>query len=261
MVGGITAVLASRRAALFVALLAAIVAYYVWHDGLRDLARDWDVVFLGLALIPAVFALLLVALPVRAWRGALPAGIVAAALAVVCELADLDIAGNFAKLAAAALIGFWFLGLFETLWWAVLVAFVVPVVDSYSVWRGPTRHIVEEREEIFTALSIGFPVWGTEGSANLGLPDLLFFAVFLAAADRWGLRLRWTWLAMALSFGTTLALAVWGNVDGLPALPLLCLGFLAPNADLLWRRWRERRGGRVGPWAGGSSGERSSSPE
>ena len=238
--GGITAVLGPRRAALFAALAAALLAYYVWHDSLRDLPRDWDVVFLGLALIPAVFALVLVALPVRRSRWALPAGVAVALLAAACQLADLDIAANFAKLAAATLIGFWFLGVFESLWWAVLVALVVPVVDSYSVWRGPTRHIVEEREEVFTALSIGFPVWGIEGSAQLGIPDLLFFAVFLAAADRWGLRLWWTWLAMALSFGTTLALAVWGDVDGLPALPLLCLGFLAPNADILWRRWRDR---------------------
>lgn len=232
--------MSSRRAALFAALAAALVAYYLWHDALQDLPRDWDIVFLGLVLIPATFALLLVALPVRRWRGVLPAGVAIAVLAAVCELAGLDIAANFAKLAAAALLGFWFLGVFESLWWAVLVAFVVPIVDSYSVWRGPTRHIVDEREEIFTALSIGFPVWGIEGSAQLGIPDLLFFAVFLAAAHRWGLRLWWTWLAMALSFGTTLALAVWGDVDGLPALPLLCLGFLAPNADLLWRRWRER---------------------
>jgi hypothetical protein len=43
---------------------------------------------------------------------------------------------------------------------------------------------------------------------------------------------------MTLSFGATLALTVWFDIGGLPALPLLSLGFLAPNADLLWRKLR-----------------------
>jgi hypothetical protein len=30
----------------------------------------------------------------------------------------------------------------------------------------------------------------------------------------------------------------WWDVSGLPALPGISLGFLAANADLLWRRWR-----------------------
>ena len=70
------------------------------------------------------------------------------------------------------------------------------------------------------------------------MPDLLFFALFLGAAARWKLRVRLTWLAMTLSFGATLALTVWFDISGLPALPLLSFGFLAPNADILWRRLR-----------------------
>ena len=55
---------------------------------------------------------------------------------------------------------------------------------------------------------------------------------------RWHLRVRLTWLAMTLSFGATLALTVAFDISGLPALPLLSFGFLAPNADLLWRKLR-----------------------
>ena len=81
-----------------------------------------------------------------------------------------------------------------------------------------------------------------EGSfARLGPPDILFFGLFLAAAARFRLRVGWTWLAMAASFGTTLALAVWLELSGLPALPLLSLGFLIPNADLIWREIRGAR--------------------
>jgi hypothetical protein len=43
---------------------------------------------------------------------------------------------------------------------------------------------------------------------------------------------------MTLSFGATMALAVAFDINGLPALPLLALGFLGPNADLLWKKLR-----------------------
>ncbi len=34
------------------------------------------------------------------------------------------------------------------------------------------------------------------------------------------------------------ALAVYFELTGLPALPLLAFGFLLPNADLLWKKLR-----------------------
>jgi len=82
-----------------------------------------------------------------------------------------------------------------------------------------------------------------DSTSQLGLPDLLFFALFLAAAERFGLRRGATWLAMALSFGLTLVGAYVFDAGGLPALPLLAFGFLLPNADVLWRAFRTRRRG------------------
>jgi hypothetical protein len=71
---------------------------------------------------------------------------------------------------------------------------------------------------------------------NVGPPDIVFFALFLAAADRFRLRVAATWAAMTGCLAITLALVWWwDDVAGLPALPAVCLGFLAPNADLLWR--------------------------
>jgi hypothetical protein len=124
-----------------------------------------------------------------------------------------------------------------------LVAAMIPVIDSLSVWRGPTRHIVTEQREVFTTLSFAFPVPGGAGSANLGLPDLLFFALFLGATVRWRLRVGWTWVAMVAALGATMALAVMWDVGGLPALPAVSVGFLLVNADLIWRQLKGRHAG------------------
>jgi hypothetical protein len=116
-------------------------------------------------------------------------------------------------------------------------------VDTYSVFQGPTKVIVEEQPQIFDALSIAFPLPGEHNSAQLGLPDVLFFALFLGAAVRFALRPGLTWVLMALSFAATLALAVAFDISGLPALPLLSLAFVLANGDLIWRQMRASRAG------------------
>jgi hypothetical protein len=148
---------------------------------------------------------------------------------------------NFAKLAAMTMVAWWFLNYFEEVSWVALVAVIVPWVDSYSVWRGPTRTIVTKRPDVFSALSFAFPVPGQTSGAKLGLPDLLFFALFLGASARFQLRPFWTWLSLTASLGTTMALATAFEVGGLPALPLLSVGFLLPNVDLLWPAIRRPR--------------------
>jgi hypothetical protein len=110
------------------------------------------------------------------------------------------------------------------------------------VWRGPTNTIVHHHKGVFERLSFAFPVPGENNTANLGIPDLLFFALFLAAAAQFGLRVKLTWLLMTASFGATIVLAVWRDLGGLPALPLLSFAFLVANGDLLWRKLRKERG-------------------
>ena len=232
------------RAAAVLALAAGLGVYYAVHDRLWNASDWWDVAFLGCVLIPACFTLVWLGLPLRTRRGLLPVGIAIGVLAWAFHEAGWHTAENFGKLAGVSLIGFWFLSYFETVAWVVLVAAIIPVVDTYSVARGPTKVIVQHHEQVFTNLSFAFPVPGEQSAANLGLPDLLFFALFLAAAARFALRPGWTWLAMVASFGATIALAVSGALErifslgGLPALPLLSIAFLLVNADLLWRRLR-----------------------
>ena len=235
MVGRASALL-TPRVAVGAALVGALLAYYLARESLPNLSDGWDRLLLSFVLIPVTFALVLVAVPLWRARGLLLVGVALAVLAFALELGDFKIAANLTKLAAMTAIGFGFLALFESVALVVLVASLIPWVDAYSVWRGPTRTIVEEQRDLFTTLSIAFPVPGERGSANLGLPDVLFFALFLGAAARFRLRVGWTWVGLVASFGVTLLAATTFDVAGLPALPLLSLGFLAPNADLLWRQ-------------------------
>ena len=247
MVGRASPVLTRRRAALGAALAGFLAAYYAAHESLADLSLWGDVVFLALWLIPAVFALVWLALPYREARGLLLLILAFLVATVIFEAADLGALANFSKLGLMTSFGFWFLGFFESVTWVTLVALVIPVVDSFSVWRGPTRHIVEQEPQLFDVFSFAFPFPGENVSANLGLPDLLFFALFLAAAARWRLRVGWTWIALCASIGVTMWLAVAWDVAGLPALPGLSFGFVIPNADLLWREYRRWRQEREGP--------------
>jgi hypothetical protein len=231
------------RAAAVLVLVAFLLAYYLAVERLPNLAQRWDVLFLGLVLMPAFFAL--VWLLRDSWtlgsRRLALSFVALAAATVVLELTGLDLPANFTKFAAVTVLGWWFLGFFDSVGWVLLVALLIVPVDAFSVARGPTRHIVEEQPEVFTALSVAFPIPGEHASAQLGLPDILFLALFLAAAERFRLRSGWTWVATTLSFGATMAAAVWLGAAGLPALPLLSAAFVLVNADLLWRAYRVRR--------------------
>jgi hypothetical protein len=229
------------RPAALLGLFVLLVVYdeiapHLWNAG----GVWWDVAWIDLVLIPAVFALVLIALPWYQERWVLPAGLAFAALAIVLTVVHADVFANFARLGACTLLGWWFLSYFETVAWVVLVAAIIPWVDAYSVWRGPTKTITQDHPHVFTVLSFAFPVPGEHAAANLGVPDLLFFALFLAAAARFGLRVYWTWIALVAALGLTIAATVYFDLSGLPALPGIALGFLVPNADLLYRRWRTR---------------------
>jgi hypothetical protein len=229
------------RLILFGAVSAALAVYYAFSESFFGLSLWGDTAFISLVLFPAVFALVLLALPLREQRALILFALGCGVLSVILEVVGLDAIANFSKLATMTLLAFWFLSFFERLSWVAMIAVLIPFIDAFSVWRGPTHHIVTERREIFTTLSFAFPVPGEAASANLGLPDLLFFALFLAAAVRWRLRVVWTWIAMLAGLGATIALATSWDVSGLPALPGIAIGFLVANADLIWRDLRSPR--------------------
>ena len=187
---GRASALLTPRVLAFGALAVALGLYYGFHESLPNTSTWGDVAFLALVLMPAVLGLVYLALPLSAARERelLLVALAFAILAVVLHQAELNTLADFAKLGAMAFAAFWFLNFFEALSWVVLVACIVPWVDAYSVWRGPTNHIVHKHHHVFSTLSFAFPVPGEASAANLGLPDLLFFGLFLTAAARFGLR-------------------------------------------------------------------------
>jgi len=239
-VGRAASVLTRGRWLALAGWLAAGAAWYFAADQIPRLPLWWEVALLACVLMPAVFLFDWIVLPLCRARRLLPLAGCLAALAILAEVGDLEVLANAAKLAAVTFFAFWFLGLFEELVLLVVIAAIVPFVDAYSVFRGPTGHIVEHHSDVFDACAC---YWGLLGQANvprLGIPDVLFFALYLAAAVRFGLRPGWTWLAMVGALGATIAITVWADVAGLPALPALSVGFLVPNADLIWAQLRRQ---------------------
>jgi len=228
------------RTAAVLALLTALIAWFEIAPHYDDQGLWPSILIIALVLIPTTFLLVWLALPLHDRPWLLPAGAGLLLLGVALSKLELPVGSNFCKLAALTFFGWWFLRFFEELSWVVIVALLIPWVDAYSVWRGPTKQITEGHAEVFGALSVAFVVPGG-GAARLGLPDVFFFALFLAASVRFDLRPFATWVGLVVGLSLTMIAATWWDVSGLPALPGIALGFLIPNADLLWRRMRTRR--------------------
>jgi hypothetical protein len=243
VVGGAATVLSRRRAAALAAVLAALAAWGATVGALPGIPDRWDVALTAIVLIPATFATVWLALPLAPLPRTLLLAGLAGATAVALGVTGLDSLFNVAKLVALTLAGFAFLRLFEALSWVVLVAAIIPLVDIASVYRGPTKVVVEQEPGLFERISISFGLPGEADGARLGPPDVLFFALFLAAAQRFGLRTGLTWLTMTGALALTLVLTYAFDLGGLPALPAIAIGFLLPNASILVRLLRERRRG------------------
>ncbi len=153
---------------------------------------------------------------------------------------------NVAKVVAAAALGIWIAEELERLSWIVIVAVVSAVVDIVSVAAGPTKAILDQGPVVVGYFTVAVTWAGytySEAYTGLGISDVIFLALYLGSARRFGLRVGWSAVAMVVSFLATIAAAMWWTA--LPALPLLSVAFLAVNGDLLWRKLR-RGGGPAG---------------
>jgi hypothetical protein len=229
-----------RRGAAFVVLAAAVVTWDAVAPHVHAVALWPTVAIIAAAVLPATLALIVLALPLWSRRWMLVAGVVFGIAAFVTWKLDSHLVSNFMKLGAYTCFGWAFLWLFEELSWVLIVALIIPFVDAISVAAGPTKAIVNHHFAVYSAVAVAFVAPGGL-AADLGPPDIAFFALFLAAALRWRLRPVWTWLAMTAMYSLTLVIANVADVNGLPALPFLSFGFLVANGDLLWRRFRPAR--------------------
>jgi len=242
-----SSVLAGRwRVVAFVALAAAVVAWFVVAPHLPALSLWPTVAVVSGAVLPGTLLLVLVALPLARlpWNVLALTALVLGIVAFACSEAGWAVAENFAKLGAAVFAGWAFLYLFADIGLVLLIAVIIPIVDAISVFTpgAPTHEIVKHHISIYNHVAVAF--LGPHGAAaQLGPPDILFFALFLAAAARFGLRPGWTWLATTALYASSFPIAIATHANGLPALPFLSVGFLGANADLLWRTLRKRRVG------------------
>jgi hypothetical protein len=228
------------RVGAFVVLAAAVVTWDAVAPHVDEVSLWPTVAVIAAGVMPATLGLILLALPLWSRRWIIVAGAAFGVAAVVSWELNSHLASNFAKLGAYTCAGWAFLWLFEALSWVIIVAAIIPFVDAISVAAGPTKAIVNHHFEVYSAVAVAFLAPGGL-AADLGPPDILFFALFLAATVRWRLRPLWTWLAMTGMYSLTLVIANLTDVNGLPALPFLSFGFLLANSDLLWRRFRQAR--------------------
>jgi hypothetical protein len=228
------------RAGAFVLLAAAVVTWDALAPHVDTVGLWPTVAIIAGGVMPATLGLILLALPFWSRGWIIAAGLAFGIAAVVTWELNSHLASNFAKLGAYACAGWAFLWLFEALSWVIIVAAIIPFVDAISVAAGPTKAIVNHHFEVYSAVAVAFLAPGGL-AADLGPPDILFFALFLAAAVRWSLRPVLTWLAMTAMYSLTLVIANLTDANGLPALPFLSFGFLLANADLLWRQFRPAR--------------------
>ncbi|MCW5879934.1 MAG: hypothetical protein KIS91_03220 [Anaerolineae bacterium] len=119
----------------------------------------------------------------------------------------------------------------------LLIAVLYIIIDAYSVFFGPTQAILQRGGTLVSALTIRFPILGTERIAPLvGATDFLVWAACAQAAYRFQFPYRRSHAALALGLlgSAVVSIAVGRAV---PALPLMMAAYLAVNArQFNWRK-------------------------
>jgi len=197
---------------------------------------------IGIALVGLMLGAVLTARP--STRSMLVVALVGLVCAVVGTALKVVPLADLGKIALGAGAGYW-LGtslaeLTDDLRIIVGLAVLVGALDAASVFlpQGPTHLLLTKAPQTIPYFVVAFPTMGyavRDAYSGLGTTDVLFFALYLAAAVGYGLRVRLTLVAMVASIVATVTIALWSRA--LPALPLLSLAFLGVNADLIARRW------------------------
>ena len=111
---------------------------------------------------------------------------------------------------SATAVGLWVSGELEQVSWVVVVAVVSIGVDIVSVFAGPTKALLAQGPVVVGYFTVAITWWGYtphQAYRALGVSDLIFFALYLGAAARFGLRLRASLVATTASFFVTIVAA------------------------------------------------------
>ena len=121
---------------------------------------------------------------------------------------------------------------------AIAVPVFVAAIDVWSVATGPTSKLLENDPKSADPLSFDLPAWGDEGTAGqLGVSDAVFLSMFAAWAMHFGFRRAATIIGLALGLIASLVLSI--VLDrAIPALPLIAVGYLLPNADRIAKMFK-----------------------
>ena len=224
------------------AALALFTAFSGLVPAVHPLRLD---IVVSLAVALSLLALLLYGLaPLRALgHGLLVVALVALVAALLLTYVGWLPGANVAKAVFAASVGLWLAAQIDSLAIFVLIAVVAALVDAFSVLTaaGPTHTLLTRAPQVVGYFAVAMTWFGysyRDAYSAIGTSDLVFFSLYLGAVLQFRLRVTLTVVAMTASFLLTVVLALWARA--LPALPLLSAAFLLANADLLWRRWRER---------------------
>lgn len=166
-----------------------------------------------------------------AWAGSSIPGLLAAVLVTIMLLASGTITGSVVGSAI------------DRPGHLLIVVVVSALVDVFSVLHpsGPTAQLVQI-EAAVDVLVLPWPMLGTADiQPILGVGDVTFAAIYLAAARRHSLSVRRTIVALACALTVTAAVVIVSE-RGVPALPFLGVAMLAahPEARRLPREDRVR---------------------
>ena len=153
-------------------------------------------------------------------------GLVAGALTV----AGVGAGANVARVLFAGALGVLLARFFDWPGFVVAIPLFVAGIDVASVAAGPSSRLIREQPPVTEFLTFPLPLWGNDGSAQLGVSDMIFLGFYAAAAWRHGFRRPATAVGLV---GALVAALIAGVLTdrALPVLPALAAGLLLPNLD------------------------------
>lgn len=201
------------------------------------------------AIFFALVALLVYLLAPRVMRLGGPRIVAAVVAALACVIVlnylEVPVASDVAKVALGLSAGAGLLLPIDRPWWLLPISVFVPLADAWSVFssRGVTHAVVHkaaDNPEWISWPTIATPIAGFDylDFGRIGIVDVLFLTLYLAAAIRWELGARRLLVALPLAFVATNVLAYERSGAAVPALPILCVAFLACTGMALWRDLR-----------------------